>query len=153
MRIDAFTATRVLLPLRDKAYEDYTRTHKDCAHLKNKLWRRWERLCTIPRYILPIEKRIAGAALRLSGYDITLDAIKARCAGLEKELGLWKEAADEAELAYEADIDELLKKNDGLRQIVDALQRGYDSLYRMLEREWRRGDTNQVHPEEAPADR
>lgn len=153
MRIDAFTATRVLLSLRDKTYEDYTRTHKDCAHLKNKLWRRWERLCTISRYILPIEKRIAGAALRFSGYDITLDELKARCAVLEKELGLWKEAADEAEIAYEADIDELLMENDGLRQIVDALQRGYDSLYRMLEREWRRGDTNQVPPEEAPADR
>lgn len=153
MRIDAFTATRVLLSLRDKAYEDYTRTHKDCAHLKNKLWRRWDRLCTIPRYILPIEKRIAGAALHFSGYDITLDELKARCTGLEKELGLWKEAADEAEIAYEADIDELLKENDGLKQVIIGLQKGYDSMYEMLLEEWGRGDPDRVPSEEAPADR
>ena len=100
-----------------------------------------------------VKDRIALAALKYSGYDEAIRDLRKTNAALCIELDQWKKAADEAERAYEADIDELLKENDGLRQIVDALQRGYDSLYRMLEREWRRGDTNQVPPEEAPADR
>lgn len=100
-----------------------------------------------------VKDRIALAALKYSGYDEAIRDLDKTNAALCIELDQWKKAADEAERAYEADLDELLKENDGLKQVIIGLQKGYDSMYEMLLEEWGRGDPDRVPSEEAPADR
>lgn len=100
-----------------------------------------------------VKDRIALAALKYSGYDEMLRDLRRTNTALRVELDQRKRAADEAEKAYEQDLDELLKENDGLKQVVAALQKGYDSMYEMLVEAWGRGDPDRVSPEEAPADR